>query len=79
MSDPRILQFTLKTILAKRYSLMQGWVIETPYGLQPPIDDDGTHVFMVWPTREEALRGLQHQRQWMSDYEFATAKVVRLF
>ena len=27
----------------------------------PPIDDDGTGVFMAWPTREEAEKGLMHQ------------------
>lgn len=27
----------------------------------PPMDDDGTDRFIVWPTRKEAEQGFEHQ------------------
>lgn len=30
-------------------------------GLVPPVDEDGTEVFMAWPSREQAERGMKYQ------------------
>lgn len=39
------------------------WVVRREDGdLLPPMDDDGTHAFMAWPSRDEAEKGLKHQQ-----------------
>lgn len=43
-------------------------------GYVPPVDDDGTDVFLAWPTEEQARKGLAHQQ---ADYDIE-ATVVRL-
>lgn len=47
-----------------------------PTILLPPIDDDNTDCIIVWPTREQAEQGLDHQIRmgFIEDGE-----VVRLF
>ena len=42
---------------------MQVWVLRNKEtgDFLPPIDDDGTSVFMAWPTQDEAIAGLSHQ------------------
>ena len=49
----------------------------SPERLAPPIDDDGTSVFMAWPTRREAEKGRAYQisRGYFSEDE---VRVVRL-
>jgi hypothetical protein len=38
------------------------WAIRNPNGsLVPPYEDDGTDVFLAWPTQAEAKRGLIYQ------------------
>jgi hypothetical protein len=63
----------------QRVNLPEMWAIRrTSDGkLLPPIDEDGTGVFLSWPTHKEALAGLEHQRDlWdFGDYEL---EVVRL-
>jgi hypothetical protein len=53
------------------------WVIRLKNGhLVPPQDDDGTNVFMAWPSREEAMKGLAYQRQYLEAND--RPQVVRL-
>lgn len=43
----------------------QVWAIRNNMGtLVPPVDDDGTDGFMAWPTKEQAEKGLEHQRKY---------------
>jgi len=51
------------------------WVLRHSDGfLVPPIDDDGTNVFLAWPTKEEAERGIRKQMSYYGSHESLTAE-----
>jgi hypothetical protein len=41
----------------------------------PPIDDDGTNVFLCWPTLEEAEKGKKYQED---NYDVKGYEIVEL-
>jgi hypothetical protein len=43
----------------------------------PPVDDDGTDVFMAWPTLQQAKDGMEHQIMTY-DLEIAEWELVEL-
>lgn len=41
----------------------------------PPVDDDGTGVFLCWPTLEEAIKGKKYQEEY---YDLEGYEIVEL-
>lgn len=40
-----------------------------------PIDDDGTELFLAWPSEAECVRGIEEQkRKWATDGEWDTLR-----
>ena len=56
--------------------LKEVWALRNVNGkLVPPMDDDETDGFMAWPSREEAEKGLKHQKE---SWDLDDAEVVRV-
>jgi hypothetical protein len=54
------------------------WAILNESGrLMPPIDEDGTDIFMAWPTREQAEAGRKHQIETYG-VDLADSRVVQV-
>ncbi len=53
------------------------WVLRNAENgtLVPPHDDDGTGVFMAWPTEAEAIIGQTHQVEM---YDLGATEIVQL-
>lgn len=66
-----------KTVGAKAVS--EVWAMQLPRGdLVCPLDDDGTDVFLAWPTEEQARQGLNEQlKKW--NFGDEPPVVVKLF
>ncbi len=44
----------------------------------PPIDDDGTDVFLCWPTKDQALQGLDYQADNWLDGDKELLEVIHI-